>query len=74
MGLMAQCGVEYKISLDPSYRRGDYPEKWRYYEIRGKDGTLWYYRALVEEYRKAGVNTLVEELDRTVAQIEQLAR
>ena len=43
MDLMAQCGEQYKISLDPSYRRGDYPEKWRYYEIRGKDGTLWPY-------------------------------
>ena len=43
MDLMAQCGDEYKISLDPSYRRGNYPEKWRYYEIRGKDGTLWPY-------------------------------
>jgi len=43
MNLMAECGEQYKISLDPSYRRGDYPEKWRYYEIRGKDGTLWPY-------------------------------
>ena len=40
----------------------------------GKDGTLWYYRALVEAYRKAGSSDLVEELDRVVGEIEALAR
>jgi (p)ppGpp synthase/HD superfamily hydrolase len=40
----------------------------------GKDGTLWYYRCLVQAFRTAGMNALVEELDRTVAQIEQLAK
>jgi (p)ppGpp synthase/HD superfamily hydrolase len=39
-----------------------------------KEGTLWYYRALVTEFRKAGINPLVEELDRTVADLESLAR
>ena len=39
----------------------------------GKKGTLWYYRALVEAYRKAGTNPLVEELDRVVTQIEDEA-
>ena len=43
MDLMVECGHLFKISLDPSYRRGDYPEKWRYYEIRGKVGMLWPY-------------------------------
>jgi len=43
MDLEAQCGDEYKITLDSSYRRRDFPEKWRFYEIRGKDGTLWPY-------------------------------
>lgn len=40
----------------------------------GKDGTLWYYRALVEAYRKTGNNNLIEELDRVVQEIEALAR
>ncbi|HTZ47787.1 MAG TPA: HD domain-containing protein [Verrucomicrobiae bacterium] len=38
-----------------------------------KDGTLWYYRALVTEFRKAGSNPLVEELDRVVSELKSLA-
>jgi (p)ppGpp synthase/HD superfamily hydrolase len=38
-----------------------------------KDGTLWYYRALVSEFRKAGNNALVEELARAVSELESLA-
>ena len=38
-----------------------------------KEGTLWYYRALVGEFRKAGSNSLVEELDRVVTQLERQA-
>jgi len=40
----------------------------------GKEGTLWYYRALVEAYTAAGANPVVEELDRVVREIEALAR
>jgi (p)ppGpp synthase/HD superfamily hydrolase len=39
----------------------------------GKEGTLWYYRALVEAFRKAGPTTLGEELDRVVSEIERIA-
>ena len=38
----------------------------------GQAGTLWYYRALVTAYRQAGSNPLVEELDRTVSELERL--
>jgi (p)ppGpp synthase/HD superfamily hydrolase len=38
-----------------------------------KDGTLWYYRRLVEVFRAAGTNPLVEELDRVVRELEKLA-
>jgi GTP pyrophosphokinase len=38
-----------------------------------KEGTLWYYRALVAEFRKAGSNALVEELGRTVDELESVA-
>jgi (p)ppGpp synthase/HD superfamily hydrolase len=38
-----------------------------------KEGTLWYYRALVDTFRKAGDNPLVEELDRVVSRLESLA-
>jgi (p)ppGpp synthase/HD superfamily hydrolase len=38
----------------------------------GKQGTLWYYHSLVEAYRAAGTSPLVEELARTVAEIDAL--
>ena len=40
----------------------------------GKDGTLWYYRSLVTAFSETGTNELIEELDRIVSQIEELAR
>jgi len=39
----------------------------------GKDGTLWYYRALIQVFREAGTNPLIDELDRVVTEIERLA-
>jgi len=39
-----------------------------------KEGTLWYYRALVDAYRKAGTGPLIDELDRVVTELESLAR
>ena len=38
-----------------------------------KDGTLWYYRALAEAFRKAGSNPLVEEYDRVVTEFERVS-
>lgn len=38
-----------------------------------KEGTLWYYRALVEEFKKFGSDPLIEELARTVSQLESAA-
>ena len=39
-----------------------------------KEGTLWYYRTLVEVFRQAGTNPLVEELARVVEELEERAR
>jgi GTP pyrophosphokinase len=39
----------------------------------GKEGTLWYYRALVGAYAAAGTNGVVEELGEVVRKIESLA-
>lgn len=39
----------------------------------GRSGTLWYYRALVQAFRQAGDSPLVEELDRVVTELEELA-
>lgn len=38
-----------------------------------REGTLWYYRALVEAYKAHGPSPLIDELDRTVAEIENEA-
>lgn len=40
----------------------------------GKEGALWYYRALVNAFRKHGESALVDELDRVVTEMERLAR
>ncbi len=37
------------------------------------NGTLWYYRALVQTYREVGPCFMVEELDRVVSELERLA-
>lgn len=39
----------------------------------GREGTLWYYRALVDAFREHGPSPLVDELDRVVAEVERLA-
>lgn len=39
----------------------------------GREGTLWYYRGLVAAFRAHGPTRLVEELARTVAELERLA-
>jgi (p)ppGpp synthase/HD superfamily hydrolase len=40
----------------------------------GKDGTLWYYAALVEAFKIAEENELVAELGRVVSEIEELSK
>ena len=42
--------------------------------FRGKrDGTLWYYRALADEFRRTRPNRLVKELERLVRELEKEA-
>jgi (p)ppGpp synthase/HD superfamily hydrolase len=38
----------------------------------GRDGSLWYYRTLVETYRAAGGGALADELDRIVTELERI--
>jgi (p)ppGpp synthase/HD superfamily hydrolase len=38
-----------------------------------RDGTLWYYRSLVDEFRKRDANPLVNQLERVVNQLEAAA-
>lgn len=40
----------------------------------GKDGTLWYYRAVAEALKSAGPHLLAAELGRVVGELEQVAQ
>jgi (p)ppGpp synthase/HD superfamily hydrolase len=40
----------------------------------GKQGTLWYFRALVGAFRKNGHAALVDELDRVITELETLSK
>ncbi|MBE9003518.1 HD domain-containing protein [Fortiea sp. LEGE XX443] len=39
----------------------------------GKDGTLWYYRSLVDAFKKTGDTEIFAELERVVTEVEILA-
>lgn len=40
----------------------------------GKERQLWYYRQLVEVFRRAGTGGMVQELDRVVSELERAVR
>ena len=52
--------------------REDGDEVWSRFKA-GKEGALWYYRALVTAFREHGKDALVDELDRVVSKMEKLA-
>ncbi len=58
-------------SIIADYRQvGD--KVWKRFTGR-RDGTLWYYRALVDAFRAVEPSPLVDELDRAVSELERLA-
>jgi (p)ppGpp synthase/HD superfamily hydrolase len=58
-------------SIVREYRRQG-ESVWNFFR-GGRDGTLWYYRMVVETLQGSIDNALVEELQRTVAEMELLA-
>ena len=40
----------------------------------GREGTLWYYRAVADALHTSGRTPLIDELERVVSELEQLAR
>jgi len=59
-------------SILADYRReGD--SVWERFSGR-RDGTLWYYRAVLDVLRQGQANRLVDELERVVTELETLAR
>jgi GTP pyrophosphokinase len=58
-------------SLLREYRiRGE--SLWNFFH-GGRDGTLWYYDAMLAALKDSGVTSLVEELERTLVEIRRLA-
>ena len=57
-------------SILSDYRNVD-EEIWQRFEGR-KEGTLWYYRSVVDTLIRSGRTPLVDELERVVSDIEQL--
>ncbi len=58
-------------SILSDYRNLD-EEIWERFEGR-KEGTLWYYRSVLDMLLRSGRTPLVDELDRVVSEIERLA-
>ena len=72
--LISACDKLHNMrSLLTDYRRlGD--DLWQHFR-GGRDGTLWYYRTLADEFRKRSVRPLlVDELDRVVTTMEDSAK
>jgi (p)ppGpp synthase/HD superfamily hydrolase len=40
----------------------------------GREGTLWYYRALLKEFERGKPNRLIRELELAVRELEMLAK
>lgn len=40
----------------------------------GKEGTLWYYQQLINEFQKFGSNYMLQELKRVIAELEEVAK
>jgi len=49
-------------------------EIWERFKGGKKDGTLWYYQALVEAYKKTGQHRVYDELERTVREIVDMVQ
>jgi (p)ppGpp synthase/HD superfamily hydrolase len=70
--LVSSCDKLYNVrSILADYRlMGD--QIWERFKGGKKDGTLWYYQRLVEEYKKTGNHPIYDELERTVAELLRL--
>jgi len=71
--LVSCCDKLHNARSIVSDQRAFGDEVWKKF-AGGKEGTLWYYTALLEEYRHLGVEPrLVEELERTIVEMQRLA-
>jgi len=72
--LVSACDKLYNArTILTDYRKmGD--EIWERFKGGKKDGSLWYYQALVVEYKKTGDNPVYDELERTVNELLALVQ
>jgi GTP pyrophosphokinase len=70
--LVSCCDKLYNArSILADYRvMGD--QIWERFKGGKKDGTLWYYQSLVEQFKKTGDHPVYDELERTVIEILRL--
>ena len=47
------------------------PAIWSHFHGR-RDGTIWYFRAMVDALKASGVTPLIEELERTMEEVEKM--
>ena len=59
-------------SILADYHRGD-TDIWSKFK-GGREGSLWYYRSLIEVNRQAGTNYLTEECARVIKKLEEISR
>lgn len=69
--VMAADKLDNARALAREYRRRG-ESLWSHFR-GGREGTLWYYRAMLEALRESSRSELIEELHRAVAEIERLA-
>jgi (p)ppGpp synthase/HD superfamily hydrolase len=70
--LVSACDKLYNArTILADYRRvGD--EIWERFKGGKKEGSLWYYQALISEYKKTGDHPVYDELERTVTELLNL--
>ena len=72
--LVSACDKLYNVrTILTDYRKvGD--EIWERFKGGRKDGSLWYYQALIVEYKKTGNHPVYDELERTVNELLNLVQ
>jgi GTP pyrophosphokinase len=72
--LVSACDKLYNVrTILADYRRvGD--EIWERFKGGKKDGSLWYYQALVTEFKNTGNHPVYDELERTVNELLSLVQ
>ena len=66
---MRQASDSVRLIVAAYHRLGD--ALWQHFH-GGRDGTLWYYRAMVDALRNVDQRPIVEELARAVAELENV--